>query len=233
MSERPHSFVETLSNNQINTLRDLFEFRIERINWDFDQIFVDSEVPVKDRFFVDTGIDYRAKRIDQWLALSRWSEADGHMSFDEAKIIEGPIWENPQVIALAKPIREMQIYSQMAHEHNVIQSIVTTRIPELREVTYKSVAENFPWIDKHDVHIRSSTRTPRDPFKGAIVDSLSSQVHFEDSVSSTNEILRLSNAIVILFPRAKEVGFFKGNERVIEFPDMQLWMRLFGLHQDC
>ena len=43
MTEWPGGFVETLSINQLNTLRDLFEFRIKRVNWDFDQIFVDSE----------------------------------------------------------------------------------------------------------------------------------------------------------------------------------------------
>ena len=73
MTEWTSGFVETLSNNQIRILRDLFEFRTKRINWDFDQIFVDSEVPVKEKFFIDTGIDYRDRKIDQWLALSHWA----------------------------------------------------------------------------------------------------------------------------------------------------------------
>ncbi|MEK7168710.1 MAG: hypothetical protein AAB778_01745 [Patescibacteria group bacterium] len=139
MTEWPGGFVETLSNKQICTLRDLFEFRIKRINWDFDQILVDSEVPVKEKFYIDTGINYRDKKIDQWLALSHWAEKDGYMSFEEAKEIEAPIWEDPEVISLAKPIREMQTYSQKAAERGVIQTIVTTRVSKLREVTFQSL----------------------------------------------------------------------------------------------
>ncbi|KKP48028.1 MAG: hypothetical protein UR39_C0002G0131 [Candidatus Woesebacteria bacterium GW2011_GWA1_33_30] len=71
-----------------------------------------------------------------------------------------------------------------------------------------------------------------DVFKGHVACQNCSMLHFDDSVLSATEVLKQSDANLMIFPRALEMGNFKSNGRVIEFPDMNLWSRLFGLHQD-
>ncbi|KKP48027.1 MAG: hypothetical protein UR38_C0002G0130 [Candidatus Woesebacteria bacterium GW2011_GWA2_33_28] len=82
-AERPHIFIETLSNKQIVLLRDLFEFRIRKITWDLDEILADTQTPVKQEFYNKTGFDFQDRRIDQWLALAHWAKAKG-ANFEEA-----------------------------------------------------------------------------------------------------------------------------------------------------
>ncbi len=221
-------FAETLSNTQASLLRKLFEFKVVRVNLDFDQIMCASETPVVEEFFRQTGLDYRGSPIDRWLALSHRAAREGSMSFEEAAVIEKPIWENPSVLMKAMPILEIQRYSERAHENGVIQTIVSTRIPGLREQTLDWIKIHYPWIPLDSVYIRGGLKTPKNVFKGIIIDALGAEVHLEDAVDSAQAVLSYSDASVILFPRSSERGSFSGEERVIEIPDMSLWKNVYN-----
>lgn len=94
--EWPETFIETLSNKQIVLLRDMFEFKIRKISWDFDEILSNTQTPVKEEFYNDTGYDFRNKRIDQWLALANWAVLKGAY-FEKMSEIESRIWSDPMV----------------------------------------------------------------------------------------------------------------------------------------
>ncbi|HCR35604.1 hypothetical protein A2130_00765 [Candidatus Woesebacteria bacterium GWC2_33_12] len=230
-AENAHTFIETLSNKQIVLLRDLFEFRIRKITWDLDEILADTQTPVKQEFYKKTGFDFQDRRIDQWLALAHWAKAKG-ANFEEASKTEAEVWADVDVLMRAKPNLPIQTYSKLAFDHGVSQLVVTTRVPELADVTLKWLNSNYPWIDTKNIFIRSSTYMNGDVFKGHIACQHCSMIHFDDSISSATEVLKQSDANLMIFPRALEMGKFKGNDRVIEFPDMDLWFKLFGLHQD-
>lgn len=229
--ERPRTFIETLSNTQIVLLRNLFEFKIRKISWDFDEILSDTQTPVKKKFYQDTGFDFRNRKIDQWLALANWAVLDG-ANFDEMSTKESQIWSDPDVLMQAKPNLFMQAYSKMAYENGVGQLVITTRVPELTNVTVKWLEINYPWIDPEKIFIRSNKFMDGDIYKGNIACQHCSLLHFDDSTSSASEVLRQSNANLMIFPRALEIGKFRGNERVLEFSDMDLWFELFKLHKD-
>jgi len=226
-AERPHIFIETLSNKQIVLLRDLFEFRIRKITWDLDEILADTQTPVKQEFYNKTGFDFQDRRIDQWLALAHWAKAKG-ANFEEASKTETEVWADVDVLMRAKPNLPIQTYSKLAFDHGVSQLVITTRAPELADVTIRWLDNNYPWIDVKNIFIRSNG----DVFKGHVACQNCSMLHFDDSVLSATEVLKQSDANLMIFPRALEMGNFKSNGRVIEFPDMNLWSRLFGLHQD-
>ena len=235
--ERQSTIIDKLNLVQINLLRDLFEFRIPVITWDLDEILSDTQTPVKNEFHRKTGFDFRDRRIDQWLALAHWAVAtDSHVDFDEISKVEAAVWADEDVLMMALPNTQMQIYSNMAYDKGIKQAVITTRIPELGEITLAWLEKQYSWIDKANVYIRSKKSSEGgisgDTFKGMKAFEIGSQVHFDDSVSSVAEVLRLSKAGSILFPRSLESGKFAGNERVVELPDMNLWLKLFGLHQD-
>lgn len=239
MSEWPNSFIETLSNSQIVTLRDLFQFRIDHVTWDFDEILSDTQTPVKKEFLLRTGgkFDFRNRKIDRWLALAHWSvDFDKSISFNEIAKVEADVWSDKDVLVRALPNVPMQVYSRLAYENKVAQSVITTRIPDLNDVTFAWLEKHYPWIDKKDIHIRLKKESQGglngDVFKGVTARNIGSKIHVDDSVNSVAEVINLSDASALLFPRSMEMGKFVNSNRVIEFPDMQLWMRLFGLHQD-
>lgn len=229
--EWSQTFIETLSNKQIVLVRDMFEFKIQKISWDFDEILSDTQTPVKEKFFQDTGFDFRNRRIDQWLALANWATQKG-ANFEEMSAIESRIWSDSDVLMQAKPNLSMQTYSRMAIDHGVGQLVITTRVPELSDVTLKWIGINYPWIDPEHIFIRPNKLMDGDIFKGHVACQHYSLLHVDDSISSAVEVLKQSDANLMIFPRALEMGKFKGNDRVIEFPDMDLWFKFFGLHQN-
>ena len=117
-----------------------------------------------------------------------------------------------------------------------IGQVLANKLGRISEITLAWLEKQYPWINKADVCIRSKKSSEEgisgDTFKGMKAFEIGSQVHFDDSVSSVAQVLQLSKAGSILFPRSLESGKFAGNERVVELPDMNLWLKLFGLHQD-
>lgn len=91
---------------------------------------------------------------------------------------------------------------------------------------------NYPWIDTKNIFIRSNKHMSGDIYKCHIACQHCSLLHFDDSPSSAEEVLKQSDANLMIFPRALEMGKFKGNDRVVEFPDMDLWFKLFKLHKN-
>lgn len=219
-------YLDTLNLNQRNLLCDLFSFKIKIITLDFDQIMVDTETPVKQKFYQDTGVDYRDWKIDRWLALATHAATEGKMAFEEAAKIEEGIWRDRFVLKQVKPIRAVQAYSKMAYLHGVKQSVVTSREPDLRQITLDGINKYFNWIPESDVHIRSDDSINGDIFKGKTVGLVAPDLHLDDSVGSTRTILEHSNASVMLFSRSMERNQFMGNERVLEFPNMSMLLSL-------
>lgn len=229
--ERLGTFVETLSTKQIDRLRDLFVFKIKKISLDLDEILSNTQAPVKEKFYQETGFDFRDRRIDQWLALTHWAVLKG-ANFKEMSEVESRIWSDQDVLMQAKPNLALQTYSRMASDNGVNQIVITTRVPDLADITLKWLRVNYPWIDSKNIFIRSNNLMDGDIYKGHIACQHCSLLHFDDSTSSAGEVLKQSDADLMIFPRALEMGKFKGNDRVIEFPNMDLWFKLFGLHQD-
>lgn len=222
MAELVTPYIDTLTAQQRNILEDLFSFAIPSITWDFDQIMVDTETPVKQRFYVRTGIDYRDWKIDRWLALANKAAAEGKMALADAAKIEMEIWHDPRVMAQVKPIRAVQLYSKIAFLKGVKQSVITSRESKLKDVTLNSIRNSYYWIPEENIHIRSDDSVSGDEFKGLKVGQLGSNVHIDDAVGSTQAVLNNSDATVLFFPRSAESGTYKGNQRVIELPDMSM-----------
>lgn len=201
---------------------DFITFKIKHITWDFDQILVDSETPIKERFFNITGLDYRNKKLDQWLSLANWASGENKMDFNEAADIENKIWDDPNILIKAKPISIIQKYSRNASCNSVKQSVVTSRHPKLLKITMDSIRKNYPWIGIDDIHIRQDNTMHGDEYKGKKVGQIASNVHIDDSVMSATSVLENSNAFVILFPRFLEKNKFKGNKRVLELANIDV-----------
>lgn len=166
-----------------------------------------------------------------------WSvDVDNCASFDEIAKVEADVWSDKDVLMRALPNIPMQIYSKIASANKVKQSVITTRIPELRDATFAWLEMYYPWIKKNDIHIRSKKESQAgltgDIFKGVTARKVGSKIHVDDSPASVAEVISRSGASALLFPRSKEMGKFTNNSRVVEFPGMELWLRLFGLHRD-
>lgn len=233
--ERQRPFFETLTTQQILTIRDLNKFRIPRITFDFDEILSDTQTPVIEEFYKRTGFDFRGWKIDRWLALAHWSCSKYGVDFNEISKVETNVWSDESVLAQAKPNLPMQAYSQKASEHKIEQAVITTRIPELTSLTYSWLDAHFPWIQKSNVFIRDKKKsdggTDGDDFKGIQAKKFGSMLHFDDSIASVTRVIETSDATAILFPRNLERGRFSDTQRVIEFPNMNLWYETFKLHQ--
>lgn len=228
MSEFDRNFIESLSLNQTDLLKKIRDFRLSVVSLDFDQIMALTEEPVKEEFFIQTGIDYRGRKIDQWLALSNWAAAEGKMSFNEAVAIEGPVWENSDILFDAKPITEIQKFSENLHKARIPQIVVSTRVPKLEDSTLEWIKINFPWIDSDSVFLRKDPKFNGDSFKGLTVAQNCADVHFDDSVSSAKSILNLSTSSVMLFPRKLELKMLNG-DRVVEFESFEQWLEVQNL----
>jgi hypothetical protein len=222
---REYGFVESLTESQILLLRKIVNFQFSVITLDFDEILFNTQEPVKKAFFERTGFDYRSRKIDRWSALANWALADGwEKTQEEATAFEASVWADKAIFELAKPNVEIQRYSQEAFLRGVKQIVVTTRIPELKNSTFDSLTRFYPWLK--EICIRDKKESEGglngDVFKGIIAADVGSELHFDDSVSSGRKVLELSPASLAMFPRSLELGVFNGNDRVIEFSNMDL-----------
>ena len=223
---------ENLNAEQIQILYRILNFQVEKISWDLDQVLALSEEPVKKMFDTIFDTNYFERKIDRLEALAAWAAEDQIVEHKMAVAIEEVLWVHPDVLVRSQPIPEIQHYSKLAHDRGIEQTVVTSRPPNLRDNTLQWLNENdhYPWIVKENIYIREDKEESGDEFKGKTIAMVGGEVHFEDSIASVEATLAMSNASVVLFPRALERGQFKNNSRVIEINGVNQFYNLFSLY---
>lgn len=200
----------------------------EVITLDVDQIMLDTETPVIHAFFLETNLDYRLRKIDQWLALANWAKAEGH-DFDKLAAIENRLWTDPEVLSRAQPNPAIQRLSKLAVEAGKDVHVITARRPHLAQATMTSLTMHYPWINPNNVHLRKDTTVSGADFKAATVVALGSDMHIEDSVVDTQAILTMpggSEVSIIQIPRELEFGAFTRSDNVVELPEVAVLAEL-------
>lgn len=223
---------ENLSAEQIQILHRILNFQVQKINWDLDQVLALSEEPVKKMFDLILHTNYFERKLDRWEALSAWAVEDQVVDYKMALALEEVLWVHPDVLIQSRPIPEIRYYSKLAHDRGIEQTVVTSRPSTLKDNTFQWLDEHYPWIEEENIYIREDQKESGDEFKGKTIAMIGCEVHFEDSIKSVEATLSMSNASVVLFPRALERGQFKNNRRVIEINGVNQFHNLFSLYND-
>lgn len=228
--------VENFSENQIAFLIKLSNCEVDDIKWDLDQVLARSEDAVKKAFDEIVGTNYylEGRRIDCRRALTAWAFADGVLSEEAAMQLEDELWVSPEVLLQSPPNEELQIYSRLAHAKGKKQGVVTSRIPELRNISFDWLEKYYPWISKENIFIRNeeNLKESGSVYKANVLARLGAGAFFEDTAAHVEEILaRTTNIPIIFFPRPLEVNKF-ADERVMEFSEMTDFFKLLQQFQE-
>lgn len=221
------------SPEQLDSFFNILNFDDVRvIVWDLDQVLSNSEAPVKQAFFEETGFDYRDKLVDRWRALAHWTFEAGLMPLAEAEDIEARLWRNTSILGKAPPNKEMIEYSKKAFTKGIKQFIVTSRPgdDDHYEATIRWRNEHCSWIPATHIRIRDKNdKMDGGTFKAEIIASIQPDVMFEDSPAHVKEVLKgIENIRIVLFARGAERGMVN-DERVIEVPNMQVFGEAYRL----
>ena len=229
------TFAETLTSEQIGFLHRFYSFDIDRISWDFDGTLNDLEVQVIKMWDEIFGTNYKERTIDKYEALSHWSYKD-EISNDLELLLatEEVVWLHPDVLKESRPIKQTANFSKLGT--GVKQNIVTSRVPQLKDQTFKQIKDDFSWINENEIYIRSMEDARKEngaEYKARIISKLGPTVHLDDSPEDIRSILNKTTIPwIIFFARALETGTFKDNPRVIEFKSIEQWGEFTSLYHD-
>jgi hypothetical protein len=178
--------------------------------YDIDGILINSTEPVFSNFNRLTGLDVRPTQIDGWDSLTNFARAN---NLSEELVLNAEDgWYDEEVLKEAqrylyiKPVVRMTI-GLTGQERNCI---LTSRNPNLRDVTIRNIRQEFPFFLEENIYIRSEAyELSESAFKAQVVSEKSVNVPwvilFEDSTKYVERVLLdgPDNCIVINVPLGK------------------------------
>ena len=132
---------------------------------------------------------------------------------DEALEINEKLWTDPDILSKSPPMPGAVEFTRKLHEQGINLTVVTSRIPKLKESTIDWFRKWMPWIER--VYIRESKNIAGEIFKTEVINQLGVRVHFEDGLDHTKHILDKTEACVVFIPYTKEV-FSTSSNRIVQ-----------------
>lgn len=152
---RPTDY-DKLSDKQKVLLSGLINLNIWNleISWDLDQTLAITEEPIKTKCDNDFGTNYKDRKVDGYGNISKWLLEDKVFTHEnDAKDYENKIWADPNILIPASPNQALQNLSYAAYHRGIPQSVVTVRVPALRQATHKWLGTHFPWIKAGNINM--------------------------------------------------------------------------------
>ena len=188
---------------------------------DFDGIICDLRTLAVNEFNDRCGTDYSTFDIRCFGQVIVWAKKLG-MSHGEALKIEEELWYKPDFIRKASPVEGAVDFLNWFSERGIKMPIITTRRPNLREITYNWLEEWTPSFPREDVFIRPAVMCDMsgDIYKAYMVRFLGIDVFFEDIVEQAKVVLDYTDANVILHSNLEYLDrLYQG--RLLRFPEIE------------
>lgn len=200
------------------------------LSWDFDQVLMQTEIPVADFCDSDKGTHYRGRKIRGWNSFSQWLLEDGiFRTKEEADDYENKIWTDPKIIKEGLPNRKLQALSYAAFKRGIKQTITTSRISKLAIVTEGQVKLYYPWLSESvNQRLEDIPGVAGEDYKVTKVSELymanPSLVHMDDSMTFMRKLLGKNPDISVLgFPAPEDYyADLTGGSRIF-FPDISVF----------
>lgn len=183
-----------------------------KLSFDADGVLINSGVPVIEAFNKLFKTDHKPEDVRGWFAIAEWAVATG-ITEDEALEINEKLWTDPDILSKSPPMPGAVEFTRKLHEQGINLTVVTSRIPKLKENTINWFRKWMPWIER--VYIRESKNIAGEIFKTEVINKLGVKVHFEDGLDHTKLILDRTEACVVFMPYTKEV-FSTNSNRIIQ-----------------
>ncbi len=183
-----------------------------KLSFDADGVLINSGVPVIKAFNKLFKTDHKPEDVRGWFAIAEWAVAAGSTE-DEALDLNEKLWTNPDILSKSPPMPGAVEFTRKLHEQGINLTVVTSRIPKLKENTIDWFRKWMPWIER--VYIRESKNIAGEIFKTEVINQLGARVHFEDGLDHTKLILDRTEACIVFMPYTKEV-FSTNSNRIIQ-----------------
>ncbi len=188
--------------------------KTSKISFDADGVLVNSGAAVIDVFNDLFKTDYGSKDVYGWFAIAEWAILAG-ASEEEALDLNERLWTDPEILFKSPPIPGAVEFTRKIYQENSDFSVITSRLPSLRESTIAWFQKWMPWIRPEKINIREDSRIHGDDFKVNRIKESNVRIHFEDQPDHAKMILDKTNACVVFMPYIKEL-LNLSNDRLIQ-----------------
>lgn len=199
-----------------------------KLSFDADGVLINSRAPVVEVFNKLLKTDYKLEDVNSWRAIFKWAMKAG-LNKDEAYKLDRKLWTDPDVLFKSPPIPGAVEFTRKLYEQGISLTVVTSRIPKLKESTVGWFRKWMPWIEQ--VYIRESKDIPGEVFKAEAIKQLGSRVHFEDDPVHTESILDRTEACVIFMPHIKKAPNSSSNRIIQVFTEDNKIPNLWHIYQ--
>lgn len=180
-------------------------FKGRRLSFDIDGVLSLTVYPVVGKVNEDFGTTYDIADFSGWATVRRWAEKnwDRRKPFVDS-VAKTPeeydawVWTDPEVLLRGLLGPGSDYVTRCAAEAASYYRVVTSRVPELRESTYRWSEANLPWIDRDRISMNEDPSVSGEVFKHKEIARHGIDLHFEDSLRHAKLIVENTPATVIL-----------------------------------
>lgn len=184
--------------------------------FDLDQVLANTAETVVSEYNQRFGGKIRwDEDVKTWFPLTSFLVEKG-LSEDEAMRLEMSFWKDPGILLRAQPLwASLQFFNDMTTYSFGRTHIITTRVPELREITYEWLdrwwISRNPFFIQEQVWIRRDDKESGEDFKIHVINGISNGteggivIHIDDSPEICSRVLTETKAIPILLQSTVDV----------------------------
>ncbi|MBL7036331.1 hypothetical protein ISR94_00595 [Candidatus Microgenomates bacterium] len=211
------SFGERLLVEKFSRLNNL----LKRLNvgTDIDGVEIDSASSALRVINRESGTNYGTKDITSYWTLIELLQRDlkkieNHREYAMA------LWNSKESLQSAQPNPGALIISKFLTSEGVDRiHRITSRPTYTTELTYEWYRNKMPWVDRNLIHIHKDEADVNSVFKTEKIGELKIQLFFEDSFEHAEDIVRNTNAKVVLVPKPWNIGYKPSESGIIIVPE--------------
>lgn len=174
------------------------------VSFDIDGVEINSATPAVNKFNKIFNTVYTIDSLKTYWAMADLvKKADPSIEDPRAYAIN--LWNSEDVFKDAPPASGAWLLGNYLRKSQLCIHRITSRPSHVSEVTLKWYAAKMPWVDRNLIQIQENSSSISDKSQLALhkietINKLGVQFHFEDSFEEAEEIVKHTNAKVILVP---------------------------------
>lgn len=144
----------------------------------------------------ELGTNYCPSDIREWHAIRNFALAAGR-SFEEACDLEERLYYHPDELKQVGLTPGAEEFTKWFYDHDIPLEIISSRRPNLRQVTLDVLKEKLPFIKGENVMMQQTNMMDGDIFKAWMIKVKGIGIYFEDVPTHVKTILDYTDAHVV------------------------------------
>ncbi|MEK7188876.1 MAG: hypothetical protein AAB685_03435 [Patescibacteria group bacterium] len=125
------------------------------------------------------------------------------------------IWNSPEVFEATLPVSGARILSDFLRKEGVDAYRISSRPGSTRQITISWYQRWMPWVSPKRIYLQRTGEEINTDFKVKTISDLGVRFHFEDSYEEAEQIVKNTDAIVVLVPQPWNFTYQSTDKRII------------------